>query len=266
MRPLDETGAPPLLKHPPTPPEARAAASPRIPTKPLVRALPRAILAALLAASPLAHASPDADPFGDDETATEPGDPFDDGATTESEDHFTDDDVDGDGSDGVAAIGDALHPDLAADAPQSEWQSEGGGGGGQAGPSSDPRTLNRKIRRAGRITLAGGGLVLLGGLTSFAGVTLLYIWTPQQRLEKLADENGGFLPTDDPDRHRIIASVNTAPIVLSAGLGILAAGLVTTITARVRLKRLRDQRKAATVSLSPSLYRGGAGLGWKVRF
>jgi hypothetical protein len=229
-----------------------------------MRALPAAVLGVLLAASPLAHTSPNIDPFDDDSAAAEPADPFaDDSEAAESVDADSDDGPRGAGG-GEAAAGSALHPDLAADAPQGEWVSEGGGGDG--GSAQDPRALNRKIRRAGRITLAGGAIVVLGGVTALAGTTLLYVWSPQKRLVKLADKNGGYLPTDDASRHRIISSANTAPIVIYAGLGVLAAGVVTAVVGRIRLKKLREQRKAATVSLSPSFYRGGAALGWEVRF
>ncbi len=160
-----------------------------------------------------------------------------------------------------------LNPELADDLPEREWVREGGSTGDAApSTSKDPRMLNRKIRRAGKITLVGGAIAVLGGITAISGATLMYLWSPRLRLERLADKNDGLLPANDARRHRAIQSAHIAPIVTYAGLGVLAGGVITAAVFRHRVKKLRKQRKASTALLSPTFFPGGAALQWKVRF
>lgn len=217
---------------------------------------PIAALTAILMTPTLAHAVAPADPFGDDAAAPAEADAAEadaadpapaDPAASESE-----------GAPGV------LYPELAADAPQPEWIREGAGEG--SGVVEDPRALNRKIRRAGVITLAGGGIAVIGGAIAISGALLLYVGNPARRLSELADDNGGQLPVDDPKRHRAISMAYSAPIVIYTGLGVLGAGVITAGIARFRLKKLRDRRKNSAVALSPASIGRGAMLQWEVRF
>lgn len=159
---------------------------------------------------------------------------------------------------------DILHPDLAAEAPQSEWIREGYGAG--KGVEQDPRALNRKIRRAGAVTLAGGGIAVLGGALAISGVILLYAANPARRLQNLADDNGGVLPTDNSKRHSAITTAYATPIVIYTGLGVLVAGVITAAIARIRLKKLREQRRTSIVSVSPTSIGHGAQVHWEMRF
>lgn len=159
---------------------------------------------------------------------------------------------------------DVLHPDLAAAAPQADWVREGYGAG--AGVEQDPRGLSRKIRRTGRVTLAGGAIAILGGMLAITGAVLLYGVRPQKRLKDLAEDNGGSLPTDDAERHRLISIARAGPVLAFTGLGVLVGGAVTAAVARVRLKKLRERRRTSIVSLAPTLYGRGAELRWEVRF
>lgn len=170
----------------------------------------------------------------------------------------------GGGDAGAAAPADVLHPDLAAQAPQSDWVREGYGTG--SGSTADPRALNRKIRTAGRVTLAGGGIAVLGGALALSGVVLLYAVRPSSRLDKLAAKNMGALPTDSDERHSIIGLARTGPLLIYSGLGLLAAGFITAAIARVRLKKLREQRRTSIVSISPTMLGSGAEIHWGVRF
>lgn len=170
------------------------------------------------------------------------------------------------GSSGAAAEApaDVLHPDLAAEAPQSDWIREGYGTG--TGAAQDPRAMNRKIRTAGRVTLAGGGIAVLGGAAAITGAILLYGVRPSSGLSKLASQNMGALPTDNDKRHRLITIARTGPILVYAGLGVLAAGIITAAIARIRLKKLREQRRTSIVSISPTMIGRGAEISWGVRF
>ncbi|MCB9566801.1 MAG: hypothetical protein H6710_06230 [Myxococcales bacterium] len=214
-----------------------------------------AAVTALLVAPSLAQAAPPADPFGDD-AAAEGDAAFPASAEPEG---FA---APGDAS----ALGDApgvLHPELAAAAPQPAWVNEGGDGGGAA---EDPRALNRKIRRAGVITLAGGGIAVIGGAIAISGALILYVGNPRRRLYDLADDNGGWLPVDSGKRHRAISMAYAGPVVVYAGLGVLAAGVITAGVARLRLKKLRERRKSSAVALAPAPIGRGAMLRWEVRF
>ena len=56
------------------------------------------------------------------------------------------------------------------------------------------------------------------------------------------------------------------PVVVYAGLGVLAAGVITAGVARLRLKKLRERRKSSAVALAPAPIGRGAMLRWEVRF
>lgn len=159
---------------------------------------------------------------------------------------------------------DVLHPDLAAAAPQTDWIREGYGKG--EGVVEDPRALNRKIRRAGRVTLAGGGIAILGGALAITGAILIYGVRPASRLSELKDDNMGVLPVDDDERHRLISIARAGPIVAFTGLGVLVGGVITAALARVRLKKLRERRRTSIVSFAPTHFGRGAELRWEVRF
>lgn len=159
---------------------------------------------------------------------------------------------------------DVINPELAAEAPQTDWIREGYGTG--AGAEKDPRALNRKIRLMGRITLAGGGIAVLGGALAISGAILLYGVRPSSRLSQLADDNMGTLPTDDDKRHRLITMARTGPILVYTGLGVLVGGVITAAIARVRLKKLREQRRTSIVSVTPTMFGRGAEVHWEVRF
>jgi len=165
------------------------------------------------------------------------------------------------------APADVINPDLAAEAPKPDWVREGyGTGTGVAGPDTDPRILNRKIRRAGKVTLAGGGIAILGGLTAISGAVLLFGIRPSTRLGKLADENMGALPVNDDKRHRLISIAQAGPIVAYVGLGVLLGGVITAAVGRIRLKKLREQRRTSSVAFMPTTLGRGAQVQWEVRF
>lgn len=174
-------------------------------------------------------------------------------------------------ADDAAPAGDAatdiINPDLAAEAPKPDWVREGyGTGTGVAGPDVDPRVLNRKIRTAGKVTLAGGGIAILGGALAITGAILLYGIQPNTRLNKLKTSNGGFLPVDDDKRQRLITIARTGPILAYAGLGILVGGVITAAVGRLRLKKLREQRRTSSVAFMPTTLGRGAQVQWEVRF
>lgn len=165
------------------------------------------------------------------------------------------------------AATDIINPDLAAEAPKPDWVREGyGTGTGVAGPDVDPRVLNRKIRTAGKVTLAGGGIAILGGVIAITGAVLLFGVQPNSRLTKLKTSNGGFLPVDDDKRQRYITIAKTGPILAYAGLGILVGGVITAAVGRLRLKKLREQRRTSSVAFMPTTLGRGAQVQWEVRF
>jgi hypothetical protein len=159
---------------------------------------------------------------------------------------------------------DVINPDLAAEAPQTDWIREGYGKG--EGVVEDPRALNRKIRRAGRVTLAGGGIAILGGAIAITGAILLYGVRPASRLNDLRDDNMGVLPVDDDQRHRLINIARAGPIVAFTGLGVMVGGIITAAVARSRLKKLRERRRTSIVSFAPTPYGRGAEIHWEVKF
>ncbi len=158
-----------------------------------------------------------------------------------------------------------LHPDLAAQVPEN-WVREGGGTGKPEGPVEDPRVLNRKIRKMGRVTLAGGGIALFGAVITLTGAGLLLGFRPAKGLEKLAKDNNGYVPVDNDKRHQLISVARYVPIVVYVGAGVIAAGLATAITARLRIKKLRERRRTSALAVVPSLYGQGAEVHWQVRF
>jgi hypothetical protein len=170
-----------------------------------------------------------------------------------------------------AAPADVINPDLAAAAPQPDWVREGyGTGTGVAGPDMDPRVLNRKIRTAGKVTLAGGGIAILGGVIAITGAILLFGVRPSTKLNALKSDTGS-LPVNNDKRHTYIAIARSGPIVAYAGLGVLVAGVITAAVGRSRLKKLREQRRTSSVafmppSFGPAQLGRGAQVQWEVRF
>lgn len=209
-----------------------------------------AALTAVLMAPSLAHAAPESD----DPPASD-GEAKPDDANSETPPQST------------AEGPDIRHEDLAAQLSDRAWVNEGDGSGTTGGVDIDPRALNRKIRRTGKVTLAGGGIAVVGALTGLAGVGLLFAGSPK-RLAKLADDNMGQLPVDDEKRHRIITMNRIAPFVGFAGLGVLVAGVLTAAIARSKLKKLREQRRTSIVAFTPAptLLGRGAELHLEVRF
>lgn len=169
------------------------------------------------------------------------------------------------------APADVLNPDLAAEAPKPDWIREGyGTGTGVQGADTDPRVLNRKIRTAGRVTLAGAGVALVGGALLISSAVLLFGVRPSSKLDQLAKDNGGTLPVDDDKRQRLISIAQAGPIVAYTGIGVLVAGMVTAAVGRLRLKKLREQRRTSAVAFMPTFMPTTLGRGaqvqWEVRF
>jgi hypothetical protein len=154
-------------------------------------------------------------------------------------------------------------PELAAEAPTPEWTYEGGGAGGKGG-GVDPHVLNKKIRRAGRVTIAGGSIAIAGGITMIAGAVSFYFGN-EERLKTLREKNGYHLPVDDPQRHRIIAAAEMTPLILGVGAAVLVTGIVTAAVAHTRLRKLREQRRTS-LAFGVAPRRGGGSLHLEVRF
>lgn len=168
------------------------------------------------------------------------------------------------GNTGSTAPDAVLHPDLAEQAPQPGWVYEGEGQG-TGGVEVDARAINRKIRRAGRVTLAGAGIAVTGALLGLSGLGL-YFAGSSRRLNKLASDSGGALPVDDPKRQRIITMAHLSPYLGFAGAGVLVAGVLTAAIARSRLKKLRELRRTSIIAVTPTQYGRGLELQWEVRF
>ena len=168
---------------------------------------------------------------------------------------------------GEEAPADVIHPDLAAQVPKLEWVYEGegqsSGDKGNGGVEVDPREMNRKIRRAGKVTLAGGGIAIGGLLVTLTGLGLRFAGSAK-RLEKIKEN--GVLPVDNDKRQRILSMGYASPIVMFTGIGILAAGVITAAVARVRLKKLRERRRTSIIAVTPTTYGQGAELHWELRF
>jgi hypothetical protein len=172
-----------------------------------------------------------------------------------------------DASAGEEAPADVIHPDLAEQVPKLEWVYEGEGQGGgdksNGGVEVDPREMNRKIRRAGKVTLAGGGIAIGGALLALTGLGLRFAGS-SSRLNKLKEN--GLLPVDDAKRQRILTMGYVSPIIMFTGIGVLAAGVITAAVARSRLKKLREQRRTSIIAVTPTTYGQGAELHWELRF
>lgn len=162
---------------------------------------------------------------------------------------------------------DVIHKDLAEQVPRLEWVYEGEGQGGDdkgnGGVEIDPREMNRKIRRAGKVTLAGGGIAIGGLLVTLTGLGLRFAGSAK-RLDKIRE--GGVLPVDNDKRQRILTMGYVSPIVMFTGIGILAAGVITAAVARVRLKKLRERRRTSIIAVTPTMYGQGAELHWELKF
>ena len=126
---------------------------------------------------------------------------------------------------------DVRHPELARVAPQSPWVYEGG----RSEPVPYDATLDKKIRRAGKLMLAGGGITLVGLVGTVGGFTMFAF--------------------DETRRY--------APFVAYPSLGLTTGGLVVTLVGRSRLKKLRQQRRGEplTAALSPSRHGFGLTIG-----
>ena len=57
-----------------------------------------------------------------------------------------------------------------------------------------------------------------------------------------------------------------SPILAYAGLGILVGGVITAAVGRLRLKKLREQRRTSSVAFMPTTLGRGAQVQWEVRF
>lgn len=215
-----------------------------------------AVLTATLMFPSLAHADSIAEPPAAEAEATE-APATEEAAPSTDEAPSSDDDL----------PGDVINPDLAAEALKPDWEREGyGTGTGVAGPEVDPRALNKKIRTAGRVTLAGGAIAVLGGVLALSGAGILFIGKPESRLNKLAADNGGNLPVDNAKRHQLISLAKAGPIVAFTGLGVLVAGVVTAAVGRIRLKKLREQRRTSAVAFVPTQLGRGAMVHWEMKF
>lgn len=151
---------------------------------------------------------------------------------------------------------------LADQAPQPAWVAEGGASAHSAGV--DPLDARRKMRRAARTTVAGGALAVLGITAGIAGVLTLSL--PKQKLDKLAEENGGSLPTDNAERQRAVALSQASPALIGAGLGVFLVGAIMGGIAGKRFKKMHEEQRTSTVAFAPVGMRRGAGFAMGVRF
>ncbi|MBC8070480.1 MAG: hypothetical protein IAG13_19265 [Deltaproteobacteria bacterium] len=168
----------------------------------------------------------------------------------------------------VPAAATALAPEaysgaseLAAEAPIPAWQPEGGG----AAHRSDalPHVVNKKIRKARNVALAGGTIAVLGLATVAAGMVMYYV--PRAQLTKLKQDNGGVLPPGDEGRQRAISAAEASPILMGVGAGVFVVGAVMAGVAGSRFKKLREEKRT-TVAFAPLPMRTGGGLALEVRF
>lgn len=152
--------------------------------------------------------------------------------------------------------------DLAAEAPVPQWKFEGGGGDA---PAPRDHSVDDKIRRSARTSIAGGSIAILGVASTIAGGVMVGI-KPRARIQKLEDENGGPLPDDDPDKQRLEGVAKAGPVALYAGLGVFVIGAAVAVIAGRRLEKLRDGKRRTAVAFAPAPMWGGAALTAEVRF
>ncbi len=127
--------------------------------------------------------------------------------------------------------GDVRHPDLARRAPQPAWVYEGG----RSEPVPYDASLDKKIRRSGKVMITGGAITLVGLVGAVGGFTLFAF-----------EETRAY-----------------APFVAYPSLGLTTGGLVVTLVGRARLKKFRAQRRGEplTAGLSPSRHGFGLTIG-----
>jgi hypothetical protein len=87
---------------------------------------------------------------------------------------------------------------------------------------------------------------------------------PKQQLAKLTDESGHYKP-GDAKRQSAIATMQAAPYVGYAGVGLVAVGILTAAIAGARFKKLREQKRTSVAFGPMHLFKGG-GLSAEVRF
>jgi hypothetical protein len=127
-----------------------------------------------------------------------------------------------------------LHPDLAAQAPQPEWTFEGG----VAAPTPHDDTLDKKIRRSAIGVITGGSIALVGMAGTAAG--------------------GGMFASPKTSGY--------APYVLYPSIGLAGTGVIVALVARMRLKRLREQRRGSAVAFGMAPTPGGFSAAFTLRF
>ena len=168
----------------------------------------------------------------------------------------------------VPAAATALAPEaysgaseLAAEAPMPEWKPEGGNAAHKS--DVDPHVVNKKIRKARNVTLAGGTIALLGLATLAAGAITYYV--PASQLSKLKEDNSGVLPPGNEKRQQAISAAQASPILLGVGAGVFVVGAVMAGVAGSRFKKLREEKRT-TVAFAPLPLRTGGGFAVEVRF
>jgi hypothetical protein len=150
--------------------------------------------------------------------------------------------------------------DLAAEAPVPDWVPEGGSSAHKT--DVDPHEVNRKVRNAARTTIAGGGIALVGIAVGVSGLLMYMI--PKQQLTKLTDDTGHYKP-GDAKRQSAIATMQAAPYVGYAGVGLVAVGILTAVIAGARFKKLRENKRTSMAFGPMHMFKGG-GLSAEVRF
>lgn len=154
----------------------------------------------------------------------------------------------------------AASSDLAAEAPVPDWVPEGGSSAHKT--EVDPHEVNRKVRNAGRTTIAGGAIALVGIAAGVSGLLMFMI--PKKQLAKLTDESGHYEP-GDAKRQSAIATMQVAPYVAYAGAGLAVVGILTAVIAGARFKKLRENKRTSMAFGPMNLFKGG-GLSAEVRF
>lgn len=168
----------------------------------------------------------------------------------------------------VPAVATAFAPEsypgaseLAALAPLPEWKPEGGAAAHRS--DADPHLVNKKIRKARNVALAGGSIGVIGLATLAGGLLTHYM--PRQRLDKQKADNGGVLPAGDAKRQRAIDTAAASPILIGVGAGVFVIGAVMAGVAGRRFKQLREEKRT-TVAFAPMPMRRGGGMALEVRF